>query len=40
MISVNDLRPGFTFKYDNNIYVVIEASHSKQGRFKKWFNNY
>ena len=32
MISVNDLRPGFTFKYDNNIYVVIEASHSKQGR--------
>lgn len=32
MISVNDLRPGFTFQYENNIYIVIEASHSKQGR--------
>ena len=32
MISVNDLRPGTTFQFENNIYVVLEASHSKQGR--------
>ena len=29
MILVNDLRPGQTFQSDNNIYVVIEASHNK-----------
>ena len=29
MISVNDLRPGTTFQFENNIYVVLEASHSK-----------
>lgn len=29
MIIVNDLRPGITFVYENNIYSVIEASHNK-----------
>lgn len=32
MINVNDLKPGVTFKLDGNIYVVLEAQHSKQGR--------
>ncbi|WP_412031327.1 elongation factor P [Metamycoplasma buccale] len=32
MINVNDLRPGVTFQMEGNIYVVLEASHSKQGR--------
>lgn len=32
MISVNEFKPGITFQLDNNIYVVIEAQHSKQGR--------
>ena len=29
MILVNDLKPGQTFLYEKNIYVVIEASHNK-----------
>lgn len=29
MIIVNDLRPGLTIQYENNIYSVIEASHNK-----------
>lgn len=29
MIIVNDLRPGVTIQVDNNIYVVIEATHNK-----------
>ena len=29
MIIVNELRPGLTFQYENNIYSVIEASHNK-----------
>lgn len=29
MIIVNDLRPGITFVYENNIYIVIEANHNK-----------
>ena len=29
MILVNDLRPGQTFYYEKNIYVVIEATHNK-----------
>ena len=29
MIIVNDLRPGVTFEYENNIYSVIETSHNK-----------
>ncbi len=29
MIIVNDLRPGITFVYENNIYSVIEANHNK-----------
>lgn len=32
MISVNDLKPGITFELDNSIFIVLEASHSKQGR--------
>ncbi|ENY68687.1 Elongation factor P [Metamycoplasma auris 15026] len=32
MINVNDLKPGVTFKLDNDIFVVLEAQHSKQGR--------
>ncbi|ARU91956.1 elongation factor P [Spiroplasma clarkii] len=29
---VNDLRPGSTFLYDGNIFVVLENSFSKSGR--------
>lgn len=29
MITSNDLRPGITFTYENNIYVCLEASHNK-----------
>lgn len=29
MIIVNELRPGITFQYENNIFSVIEASHNK-----------
>lgn len=32
MISVNDLKPGITFESDKSIFIVLEASHSKQGR--------
>ncbi|MGL5521950.1 MAG: elongation factor P [Metamycoplasmataceae bacterium] len=32
MINVNDLKPGTTFQIDENIFIVLEASHSKQGR--------
>lgn len=32
MINVNSLKPGVTFKDDKEIFVVLEASHSKQGR--------
>lgn len=32
MISVGDLRPGMTFQYDNNLYVVLDASHNKTAR--------
>ncbi len=32
MINVNDLKPGITFEYNNNIYIVIESQHSKSGR--------
>ncbi|WP_339021548.1 elongation factor P [Spiroplasma endosymbiont of Atherix ibis] len=31
-MSVNDLRPGNTFLYDGNIFVVLENSFSKTGR--------
>ncbi|WP_339029399.1 MULTISPECIES: elongation factor P [unclassified Spiroplasma] len=31
-MSVNDLRPGSTFLYDGNIFVVLENSFSKTGR--------
>jgi len=29
MIIVNDLKPGVTFVYENNIYIVIETMHNK-----------
>ena len=29
MINVGDLRPGMTFQYDGNLYVVLEYSHNK-----------
>lgn len=32
MINVNDLKSGVTFQLEGAIYVVLEASHSKQGR--------
>ena len=32
MINVNALKPGLTFKEGKDIFAVIEASHSKQGR--------
>ncbi|WP_027334803.1 elongation factor P [Mycoplasmopsis felifaucium] len=32
MINVNTFKPGITFEDEGEIYVVIEAQHSKQGR--------
>jgi len=32
MINVSDLRPGMSFIYDNNLYIVLEASHNKTAR--------
>lgn len=32
MINVNDFKPGITFLYENEIYLVIESNHSKSGR--------
>ncbi len=32
MINVGDLRPGMTFGYEGNIFVVLEASHNKTAR--------
>lgn len=32
MINVNSFKPGITFQENNEIFVVLEASHSKQGR--------
>lgn len=32
MINVNDFKPGITFLYDKEIYLVIESAHSKSGR--------
>ena len=32
MISVGDLRPGMTFQYEGNLYVVLEYSHNKTAR--------
>jgi elongation factor P len=31
-MQVNDLRPGTTFLYEGNIFVVIDQSFSKTGR--------
>lgn len=32
MINVGDLRPGITFQYDGNLYVVLDYSHNKTAR--------
>ena len=32
MINVNSFKPGITFQENKDIFVVLEASHSKQGR--------
>lgn len=32
MINVNTFKPGITFEDDGDIFVVLEAQHSKQGR--------
>ncbi len=32
MIGVGDLRPGMSFLYNGNLFVVIEASHNKTAR--------
>jgi elongation factor P len=32
MINVGDLRPGMTFQYDGNLYIVLDASHNKTAR--------
>ncbi len=29
MIIVNDFKPGLTFEYEGNIYIVLDASHNK-----------
>ncbi|ADE19989.1 elongation factor P [Mycoplasma crocodyli] len=32
MINVNEFKPGITYQDGNDIYIVLEAQHSKQGR--------
>lgn len=32
MISVNDFKNGISFEFNNNIYLVLDAQHSKSGR--------
>ncbi len=32
MINVNSFKPGLTFQDGDQIYVVLESQHSKQGR--------
>lgn len=32
MINVNNFKPGVTFEEDGNLFLVLEAQHSKQGR--------
>lgn len=32
MINVNEFKPGITFQDNNEIFIVLEAQHSKQGR--------
>lgn len=32
MINVNEFKPGITFQDEGDIFVVLEAQHSKQGR--------
>lgn len=32
MINVNDFKPGVTFLYENELYLIIESNHSKSGR--------
>lgn len=32
MINVNEFKPGITFQDNNDIFIVLDAQHSKQGR--------
>ncbi|MCU4706316.1 elongation factor P [Mycoplasma sp. CSL7503-lung] len=32
MVNVNEFKPGITFQLDGEIFIVLEAQHSKQGR--------
>lgn len=32
MIDVNDLKPGITFLYEGNLYIVLDYSHNKTAR--------
>ena len=32
MINVNNFKPGITFKYEGNIYTVVESQHVKPGK--------
>ncbi|TNK92652.1 elongation factor P, partial [Mycoplasmopsis pullorum] len=32
MINVNEFKPGITFQDEGDIFIVLEAQHSKQGR--------
>lgn len=32
MINVNDFRPGVTFLYEKEVFIIIESAHSKSGR--------
>ncbi|QDF64860.1 elongation factor P [Mycoplasma nasistruthionis] len=32
MVNVNEFKPGITFQDEGEIFVVLEATHSKQGR--------
>lgn len=36
MINVNNFFPGITFKYKNNIYLLIKIKHSKSAREKAY----
>lgn len=32
MVNVNEFKPGITFQDEGDIFIVLEAQHSKQGR--------
>ena len=39
MIIVNDLKPGITIEYENNIYVVLDISLTASSWIMKLMNN-